>query len=184
MAIFYGQSTLSQNANNDFDIYFPLITVDTLHIHPELIHKKNEIKLAGQYLKDNNKKFYPITSFYLGKDRLLKMYILKTDKGSVYILALNLKSGENIYFEDIAVHEIHEGAYEIRKNAIIADFDGDGYLDIGIIKRLTDFEMEASETSNISNEEKYLVSFKNNTYKYTNWEYNFYSNFSLIPERN
>lgn len=176
------QPLLSQEIIEKDDSKFPIIELETLHVHSELKHIEDKIAINEQELSNNNETFYPVSSFYKSEKKVVKMYLLKTDKRRIYLLTINLKTGKTIFFDVISYHEFNEGAYEVKQNALIADFNDDGFLDIGIIKRLNDFEIPTEEISNISGEKKYLLTYENNTYKYTNWEYDFYSNYRLIPK--
>ena len=179
-------ATLIQTISQDLadKSKFPLIQVDTLHVYSQMIYKNEKINLPDGLIKVN-KQSYPVSSFFIDKLKTHKAYLLfLSNYNCIYLLILNIQNGNTIYSDKIASYVFFESAYEEWKNAWIADFNKDGNLDIGIYKRLIDFELPTNSSDNISIDEKYLLIFKNGKFHQTKWDINILEKFQLLPKHN
>lgn len=185
--LLYFPLVYSQAQEKGFDKHFPEVIFDTLHVHINLKTQNETIKIPCYFSKETvNEEYYPLLSFYLDRKKKFKAYLILsgnelTLRKRVYLILLNLDRSKVINFHKIADYEHLEGAFKKWQNAWIADFNNDGYLDIGMYEKLIDFELPTEEAENISNDKAYLLIFKNNQFQHRKWNYDILKHYQMKP---
>jgi len=174
------------------DSLFPEIRIDTLHLYDGMVNTW----LSGNFVPSSyidNYHFaqkgiiyYAMNRFYIDKLKKYKAYLFIDSgsehwKGAIYLVIYNTTGQKELIFrERVAFYTYLSTAYEETQNAWIADFDGDGNIDIGIYNQIIDFEMSTDDAPNTSGSNQYIYVFKNGKYEMMDWKLDILKRFQLI----
>ncbi|MBI4976586.1 MAG: hypothetical protein HZC28_03845 [Spirochaetes bacterium] len=174
------------------DSLFTEIQFETLHVYAgmtqALSSSRNMIPSAhlehfSFYKKGMN--YSAVHKFSMDKNRKYNAYLIKMEgdtsgPSAVYILVFQTDGMKLIFESELAVYQLLASSFERTQNAWIADFDGDGIMDIGVHNQLIDFEKSIPEAPNSSGSKQFMYRFKNGKYEMESWNYDILKKYALI----